>query len=693
MDCQDIGKTTDPECILCGRCTSACNHDILKLRYSPNGRGAKVTAAFVAMALISGAFFAYGLTGDGYERTSDVNDIPCLGCLALDPSGTSGFAPFKGTVPRFMALPLNYSPVFLHYRTDVCSACDEMEPTIKTLEDEFGDRIEFIHINLDHAEMVEFASYDLFDVKGSPKSRTGVPMFVSCARTIGEDGAAQLSFSTSYGVMARQKLADSMNETLEMHIPASAVPAPADARAIVELFVDTTCTFCPYTEDALVEMKEDGDVALVTFVTDTPGETGAYAKHRESMLRQQTSAGGAHPWAVFAGGQAERMGGMENIGDYYVTDLSLVNYSSVPLALSATMEDEGTGLDIRTTMTNTGGVASSVLLQGFLTERNSRWPNLHGEPIPYAFVDLVVNETRSVQPGESIEVSVMWSGTDALAYGSFTPANLALVIAAYTDGVLSSSAVFEEDTVGGIVFSNPYLSAPALPNGTSRTTFEIRNHRTTPAVLEMAVEVPSGWVVSFSPQSFTVIGGASYNVTGDISCDDTSVGDVSEVRVLARGVSDMTLFASGVVKVETKSDVLPPVIVLARLPSQPMALGETTVVRATVGDDNGLSSVKISWYSCTETTCSAVVVEEMKLDGNEYAAEIAVLRSGDTVIHYRIVAEDLEGNQNATVMFDIEVEADAPEAQGGGPPMELGLLIFVVAVIVAFCLIAIGKRK
>ncbi|MCI0479897.1 4Fe-4S binding protein, partial [Candidatus Uhrbacteria bacterium] len=94
MNCDDIGRKSDPECILCGRCTESCNHKSLKLKYAPGGRATHVTAAFVVLLVVSSGLFAYGYTGVGYERTNDVNDFPCLGCLALDPAGSSEFAPF-----------------------------------------------------------------------------------------------------------------------------------------------------------------------------------------------------------------------------------------------------------------------------------------------------------------------------------------------------------------------------------------------------------------------------------------------------------------------------------------------------------------------------------------------------------------------------------------------------------------------
>jgi len=693
MGLEDIGKKTDPECILCGRCTESCSHHSLKLMYAPGGRGAKLTAAFLVVLLVSGGLFAYGFAGVGYERTNDVNDFPCLGCLALDPAGSSGFAAFEGTVPSFVSTPLDYRPVFLHYRTDVCSACDEMEPTIASLEDEYGGRVEFIHINLDHCDDAQFDSYDLFDVKGTSGARTGVPMFVSSARLEGDAGAF-MQYSTFYGVMARAKLADAMNETLAMHVPAASGPVPAESRAIVELFVDTTCTYCPYSEDALVDMKAAGSVNFVTYVTDTPGVTGIYSKYREASLQAELSAGGAHPWAVFAGGEAENMGGSQTIGAEYAADLALVQYSSVPVSITGNMTDAGERLDAKVSVTNDGASAASISVQGFLVERTSRWLNLRDEPIPYAFVDLVVNETSTVPAGSGIAADFSWSGTDALPYDSFSPDNLAIVLAIYTDGKFVTSGILESERVDGISFASPLVEAAMLPNGTASATMVLGNSRAGTAAVDAVLEAPSGWTGTISPSSLTLAGNGSRELTVVFSGVNTTDGDLSELRVVVKGASDPTLYATGKISVEVKSDVLAPAIVTPSLANHKLDGMENVTVTAVVGDDTDVSSVKISWYSCTETTCSVIVTKEMTMDGNGYFANISAMRDGDVVIHYRIIASDPEGNVNMTAMMDIDVEPTAPaETEGGVPPPELGLLVMAIALIVSFCLIAAGRRK
>jgi ferredoxin-type protein NapH len=693
MDLEEIGKKTDAECILCGRCTTVCNQKCLRLKYAPAGRGTRVTALLVVTILVAGSLFAYGLAGVGYERTDEVNAIPCLGCLALDPAGSSDFAPFEGAQPSFVTSALPYRPIFIHYRTDVCSACDEMEPTIHSLESEFGDRVKFIHINLDHADAEQFASYDLYDVKGSPDSRTGVPMFVCMTRVANESGEAAL-YSVFYGITAREKLSDALNYTIENHVPIGSVQ-PSETKASVELFVDTTCTYCPYSEDALVEMKNEGAVNFVSYVTDAPGISGAYPKYREEMYRAHFGKPSAHPWAIFAGGQADELGGAATVGETYGAKLATVEFFDGTLSVTGSTNDTGTSLSIAVEVTNPASTTVDIQIEGYLTERTSRWLNLRNEPIPYAFVDLVINGTYAVPAGGSQAIDVAWSGTDVLPYSSFRPSNLALVIAVRANGQFATSIVVESASDDGIRFSSPYAESVALPNGTAQFEVALKNPGFEPATVEFDLEAPSGWKWTAVPATLTVPANNGTGITMvSVTSSNVTLGDVVSLRLVARGITDPTLFATGALSVEIKSDVVFPTIATPRLNSTLPEGTESVRVSVAVGDNAGLSSVKIAWYSCTDTTCSAIVTRDMNLTGNEYVCNISSLRPGDIIVHYKIVATDTSGNVRETRMFDLPVEPIAEEAESaGGPPVELGLLIMAYVIIIGICLISAGRLR
>ena len=141
-----------------------------------------VTVLTVALVASGAMAFSFGYIY-GYERSHHIASFPCLGCLGLNPTFESlGFVERDFEHPGFVQEGLMDGPVFLHYRTDVCPACDEMEPTVDSLEEEYGDSVTFVHMNLDHATAEEIDSYDKYDIQ-SDEGRTGVPMFVILYRS------------------------------------------------------------------------------------------------------------------------------------------------------------------------------------------------------------------------------------------------------------------------------------------------------------------------------------------------------------------------------------------------------------------------------------------------------------------------------------------------------------------------------
>jgi thiol-disulfide isomerase/thioredoxin len=129
----------------------------------------------------------------GYDRSEKIAKIPCLGCMALNPVAESDFTKMtrdNRTHSQFVLDILMSGPVFLHFRTDACPSCDRSEPFLEELEQEYKDRVTFVHINLDHVDEVHvvnntqtyvsmtyseayniYKTYNLFE-------NEGVPMFV-----------------------------------------------------------------------------------------------------------------------------------------------------------------------------------------------------------------------------------------------------------------------------------------------------------------------------------------------------------------------------------------------------------------------------------------------------------------------------------------------------------------------------------
>ncbi|MCK4266450.1 MAG: 4Fe-4S binding protein, partial [Thermoplasmata archaeon] len=217
MDMKDVGRRADMECILCGRCVEACKNDALKIHTRFSKEGARASATWLVTVALIVALLSVGIWGGGYERSEEINTIPCLGCLALNPTASMDFE-FLTDVAQsaFVSTTLSSRPVFLHYRTDACSACDDMEPVVERLEETYDDDVVFIHINLDHSTGTEKASYDLYDVKGTPQRRGGVPMFTVI--TLNRERNETLPYyATSYGIQEESALAESIGTALELY--------------------------------------------------------------------------------------------------------------------------------------------------------------------------------------------------------------------------------------------------------------------------------------------------------------------------------------------------------------------------------------------------------------------------------------------------------------------------------------------
>lgn len=162
--------------------------------------------------------FAVGFSGmvlftDVYDEVFDrIVSVTCLSCIKLDPKTSSEFL-FK-TVnnqdhPDFVLENLTKGPVFLAYRKDVCTACDEMEPLLQKIfgltfekEDVFyktidfnGTNVTFMHINIDHSSDVLSDSMYVYD----KDNINGVPMFTLVTVNYDHYGIVRPYYSTLYG--------------------------------------------------------------------------------------------------------------------------------------------------------------------------------------------------------------------------------------------------------------------------------------------------------------------------------------------------------------------------------------------------------------------------------------------------------------------------------------------------------------
>ena len=168
------------------------------------------------MILISGSLGGMLLYTNVYEDVkSRIVSILCLGCLKLDPKIQMDFT-FKTangqSHPSFVLDNLTIGPVFLHYRDDVCEACDVMEPIIKeifgvnySMKEQFsktilfnGTNITFIHINIDHTTEEKRKSFYIY----YKEHLKAVPMFTIV--TLGNNhGFIEPCYMTLYGTLGK----------------------------------------------------------------------------------------------------------------------------------------------------------------------------------------------------------------------------------------------------------------------------------------------------------------------------------------------------------------------------------------------------------------------------------------------------------------------------------------------------------
>ncbi|MCK4825002.1 hypothetical protein KA005_55145 [bacterium] len=171
-----------------------------------------------------------------YEDIHDtIVSTLCLSCIKLDPISRLEFVFLENLEdhPEFVLENLTTGILFIEYRSDVCTACDIMAPTIKDIfslsfekEDTLyelvnynGSNVHFYHINLDHASKIQEDSFPMYD----KDRRTGVPMFVVI--TVKYDrGTIKPCYTAAYGTLGldtdeerRNLLVDMIDDGIKLY--------------------------------------------------------------------------------------------------------------------------------------------------------------------------------------------------------------------------------------------------------------------------------------------------------------------------------------------------------------------------------------------------------------------------------------------------------------------------------------------
>jgi hypothetical protein len=133
-----------------------------------------------------------------------------------------------------------------------------------------------------------------------------------------------------------------------------------------------------------------------------------------------------------------------------------------------------------------------------------------------------------------------------------------------------------------------------------------------------------------------------------------------------------------------KDDVMKPIIVdVYHTPNNPKKKDSVTV-HTKAGDNKGISSVKLSYFVCTEELCYPPIEVNMEKNINDYTAEIGPFENDYTTLHYKIIVEDVAGNVNKTEVYELEFQREIPG---------FDFITIMIALIVAIFLGKIKRRK
>lgn len=181
----------------------------------------RIVAQIIIIVILMGSLGDMLVTTDVYDDVLErIVTVICLSCVKLEPRTRLDFTFDTATGdphPQFVLENLSKGPVFLHYRTDVCAACDDMEPVLRDvfnvnygITEEFyktiifGDtNVTFIHINLDHTSETKKNSFQIYD----KDNINGVPMFTIV--TLGYHPAfVKPYYATGYGFLGQDNPED-----------------------------------------------------------------------------------------------------------------------------------------------------------------------------------------------------------------------------------------------------------------------------------------------------------------------------------------------------------------------------------------------------------------------------------------------------------------------------------------------------
>lgn len=569
----------------------------------------------------SGIYF-----GNAYKRTHDIVSMPCLGCVGMKPIGetTQGFTSSDNIRhPTFVINQLRESVVFLHYRTDVCPACDEMEPVIEELEDVYKD-VKFIHINLDHATNEEISSYYIYDVRGTPEKPTGVPMFVILTKK--DD---KIYYITIYGIISKEKLSTYMNDALNMY-------GVKKRKVFAELFTDTQCINCPKSEHALKKTN----IIFISLISDAPLNISHLIQSREKSYNIP-----GHPTVVFDGGVEKVIGAKSE-------DSALTKYEEIKNSL----EKKRNKIEFQANWTANKNFINGVInvsvsesvsahVDAYLIERNSRYRDINGEPIPNGVLARILSYDINIAHEKSINVS--WKDDENVLM-HLDNKNAFVIVVFVIDGVVDAADEFPLNIIGNISITmqeNVSISS----NGTNISII-IRN------LMKYEKDLSIDWD---SPEYLSICG-----------TNKTRIGAFKEVKMnfILSPRDNAPLMTRFEVKFKFKfgEDILirvmnciikgdleaPKVFSISYMPEEPHAV-DVIRIQCKIDDASHIKEVMIVYFVCTKEICEMNVSEEMMKEGDTWYVTVGPFKSKYESLHYKIIAVDEWNNTKETKEYEI----------------------------------------
>ncbi len=594
---------------------------------------------WIVFVILLVSIMSAGIYYGGYKRSDDISSVPCIGCLGLNPVVQTEFRfRTKGEHPDFVTEALDKNVVFLHYRTDTCPACDEMEPVIDEIEEETPN-VEFFHINLDHAKGEKRSSFFTYDIEAEGNDITGVPMFVIMTKNK-DDGVMKPYYKVLYGIHSKEDIVSDVSQALDLY------PSSEEFTPMVDLFVDKHCGNCPYAEEALLEMYDDA--YFISYVTDAPGVSGNYSDFLEKQYQQEYGEYG-HPRAEFNAGEKRKLGAEEGVITEYRDITSTLDTSDGPVEITVSMEKTSEGYDIGYELVSQE--SKEYKLRVVVVDRYSPWSNSQGERIPYAFIDNVFNMTLDMSEGETLSDEETWAGTQEVSLDELGT-DLALFGIVYEEGEIIQTAHVPPE-IGEIETEIDEDKLAVSPSETKRAELKVISKAKESLDITVDASDELGWKLD-TPDSFTLGPEKNKTVAIGFECPiDSILGEQNQITVKIDVEGKEYLSREAVITVEVKEDSQKPQIGTVSIdPDDPKSSDEITVEVIAV-DNEGLEKVEISYYVCTDVLCSPVWTEEMEKSGNEHSATIGPFDEKYTELHFTIRAEDINGNVNETKEYGV----------------------------------------